>query len=169
MNPFESRSHVSRPSRVCAAVLLAALVATSSACVPLGPLPGRTIGGALVQAPQRWPARRVAEVNRVETRDAYGARRTHNVWAVVVDGHLYVAGRASNGWVERALANPLVRFRSGDALYVLRAVRVDHAPTLAAVDDAYGRKYPDRIEEVRAAWAEHGHVVFELAPASNDS
>jgi hypothetical protein len=89
------------------------------------------------------------------------------IWAVVVDGHLYVrsAYGAENGWFRRLVASGAGRVSSGGATADVVARRPSE-PEATAVDRAYEAKYA-RYPGIVAGMVgpQHHDVTLRLDPA----
>ena len=133
-------------------VALAAVVLLAG-CEPLWVLPGGALGGTESRVPDDWGFSDAVDTVQLETgTDAYSV----NVWGVAVGPDFYVA--ASRGddsrWARYMVQTPAVRLRIDDAVYPLRASRVEDEAELATVTAAYVRKYEVERDEnfVTTAW-----------------
>lgn len=135
-------------------------------CGPIGWMPGFRIGGSSASAPLEWKPVDVAHRCRIQT--AGGALpRTHHIWAVTDAGKLYIIGQASNRWVERALIDPAVLFRSHDRTYEVRLVEVTDPLEHDAAEAVYATKYAAEIAEYREDGGNFGelkYLMFRLEP-----
>ncbi|MCX2982591.1 hypothetical protein EYC98_17140 [Halieaceae bacterium IMCC14734] len=120
-------------------LIFGTILALLSACGdPLVMLPGGTLSGTEMAAPEQWA--QVPDTVQLETNpgDPYSV----NVWAAGVGSNLYVAtGEEGSSWSEYMDADPKVRIRMGDSIYRLNATRVTDIAELSAVGAAYITKY----------------------------
>ena len=140
----------SRMLRVFVALAAAILLA---GCEPLWVLPGGALGGTESRVPDDWAFSDAVDTVQLETgADAYSV----NVWGVAVGPHFYVAASRGEGsrWARYMVQTPAVRLRIDDAVFPLRASRVEEEAELAAVIAAYVRKYEVEQDEnfVTTAW-----------------
>ncbi|MGI9323185.1 MAG: hypothetical protein ACR2PJ_06355 [Pseudomonadales bacterium] len=114
-------------------LLVLRLVACSD---PFIGIPGGELQGTLTEVPASWGE--VPDTIQFETRpsDPYSI----NIWAVVVDGDLYVATKEAN-WVPFIAADPRVRVRIDGKLYELTATRTVSDEDMVALTAAYSAKY----------------------------
>jgi hypothetical protein len=130
---------------------LAALVAPLLAgCGPVLLLPGGTLEGTVAAAPGDWSFSDDVGTVQLETRpaDPYSV----NIWAVGLGPRIYVhAGANRAAWVEHIEADPAVRLRVEEALYELRAARVEAQPEFDEFSAAYEKKYGRRPRNERVA------------------
>ena len=122
-------------------------------------LPGGALTGNVTPAPADWSDTDEVSTVQLETRpaDPYSV----NVWVVALDEHLYVhAGANRSEWVEHIEADPDVRLRVGDAIYALRAARVETQDECDRFSEAYEAKYGRRPRNGNVAEA----YLFRLAP-----
>lgn len=130
------------------------LAASLAGCSgPFVLLPGGALEGTTVPIPESWAFTDEVKTVQLETHpdDPYSV----NIWVIALDGHLYVhAGANRSTWVENIEADPDVRLRVDDAIYELRAVRVDTQEEFDRFSDAYERKYGrrPRNEDVTEAY-----------------
>ena len=139
-----------RMLRLCVALAAAVVIA---GCEPLWVLPGGALGGTESRVPDDWGFSDAVDTVQIETGiDAYSV----NVWGVAVGPHFYVASSRGGGsrWAQHIGETPAVRLRIDDAVYRLRAFRVEDEAELATVNAAYVRKYEVEQEEnfVTTAW-----------------
>lgn len=128
--------------------MIARLIALSTlalvvGCGPFLLLPGGQLDGVATPAPSDWGFTDEVDTVQLETRpeDPYSV----NIWAVGTGPLLYVhAGANRSRWVENMEADPDVRVRVDEALYELRASRVEGADEFARFADAYETKYGSR-------------------------
>ena len=120
-------------------LILSLTVGLLTACSdPIIMLPGGHLAGTETPAPQLWTS--VPDTVQLETNpgDPYSV----NVWAAGVGSQLYVAtGEEGSSWSEYMDADPLVRIRMGDSIYLLSASRVTDQQERLAVGAAYIVKY----------------------------
>ena len=136
--------------RLCVALAAVVLLA---GCEPLWVLPGGALGGTESRVPDDWGFSDAVDTVQIETgTDAYSV----NVWGVAVGPHFYVASARGEGsrWARYMVQTPAVRLRIDDAVYPLRASRVEDEGELATVTAAYVRKYEVEQDEnfVTTAW-----------------
>jgi hypothetical protein len=128
-----------------------AFLALSMACG--GPLPfmsGGELAGEEQPVPMEWKFEKNSGVIQLETRpeDPYSVNIAYTQRA----GRLYIyAGDTEKQWVKNMQANPLVRLRHFDAIYILRAERV--------LD-------PDEVSNFAEAWNDAS--MFHRDPAELD-
>lgn len=140
----------SRMLRLCVALAAAVLLA---GCEPLWVLPGGALGGTESRVPDDWAFSDAVDTVQLETgADAYSV----NVWGVAVGPHFYVASSRGGGsrWAQHIVQTSAVRLRIDDAVYPLRASRVEDEAELETVIAAYVRKYEVEQDEsfVTTAW-----------------
>jgi hypothetical protein len=107
---------------------------------PIVTLPGGALSGELAKPPSDWSSLEDVDTIQVEFRpsDPY----SHNIWAVGIDGDLYIATSADGTrWTPFLETDPRVRARHGSALYELVAAKVVDAEERARVAAAYQAKY----------------------------
>ena len=130
------------------------------ACSPLGPLPGGRLRGEVKPPPSDWSVADAIENVQLETRpsDPYSV----NVRGAGLGDHFYLAsghgGEAK--WVRHIAEDPNVRLRVADAVYELRAERVEDEASRQRFLEALKRKYDwePTGEESERAW------LFRLGP-----
>ena len=106
-------------------------------------LPGGALEGTTVAAPSDWSFTNDIDTIQLETRPA--EPYSVNLWAVGIGPLLYIhAGAYRSRWVENMEANPDVRLRVENDLYVLRASRVEDQDEFNRFSDAYQQKYGSR-------------------------
>jgi hypothetical protein len=135
---------------------------------PLGPLPGGAfVRGTLSQEPKpRWEAAGIGPTLELQVRP--GAPWSVTTWAVVYEGELYVAADFLNPlkrWPYFVLENPAVEVRAAGRRYPCVAARVEDPGLVAALREAFARKY--RLSE--DGLAAHSVVWFfrlEARPAA---
>lgn len=135
--------------------LLVATLGLAMACEPLSMLPGGTLSGEVQSAPDDWSVATDMEVIQLETRlaDPYSI----NIWGAGLGPDLYVAtGVDGTTWMEFIDRDPRVRFRVGEAIYELTAVRVDDAREKSQVAAAYVAKY---ALDPQDNWVNEGMVM----------
>ena len=140
--------------------LMVGLAAGLVACgEPFLTIPGGELSGVEAEHPGDWAFTDPISTIQVETapEDPYSI----NVWAVALDGNLYLhAGASRTTWVQNLEADPRTRVRVEGKLNELAAERVETAEEFARFADAYEAKYDTRprnenVEEV---------YVFRLTP-----
>ena len=120
-----------------------------------GPLPfmsGGTLSGEEQPAPRTWALAEDSGVAQLETRpeDPYSV----NIAYTLMEGRLYInAGDTETAWVEKMEANPLVRLRISEVIYLLRAERVTDAGEISDfgklwVAQSMFQRDPTKLEEV---------------------
>jgi hypothetical protein len=123
------------------ALLLAApLVACGG---PFVLLPGGALEGATAPPPDEWSFTDAIDTVQLETRaaDPYSV----NLWVIALGPRLYVhAGASRSAWVENIEADPNVRLRVNDSVYLLAAARVEDQAEFDRFSDAYEKKYGSR-------------------------
>ncbi len=121
-------------------------------CGPTLLLPGGELDGPVAPTPSSWSFTDDVGTVQLETRpdDPYSV----NIWATALDSSLYVhAGANRANWVENIEADPRVRVRIEDEIYLLEAQRVYDAAEFERFAQAYEAKYGsrprnERIEEI---------------------
>lgn len=125
------------------------------ACGPLGPLPGGQLSGTASPAPADWSFSDEVETVQLETRpeDPYSV----NIWGAGLEDGFYIAsGQGGDAeWAQHIGDNSDVRLRVGEAVYELRAVRVDQDTQareafLAAVKRKY--EWTPEADDTENAW-----------------
>jgi hypothetical protein len=96
--------------------------------------------------PQRFPARVVDAVDEAKIlgiRAGKGDHRIIGIWAVVVDGRIFVRswGLKESGWYKTFLEEPSGIMQVGERLVRVRAVPARNERLKAAVSAAYRAKY----------------------------
>lgn len=142
-------------TRRVAGVLPLLVVFLAMACDPLGPLPGGALSGPVSAVPSDWAFSDEIETVQLETRpeDPYSV----NIWGAGLDDGFYIAsGQGGEAeWAQHISDNSDVRLRVGEAVYELRATRVDQdSEAREAFLAAVQRKYdwtPDG-EDTESAW-----------------
>ena len=85
---------------------------------------GGKLDGTVTEVPDEWRFAEDSGLAQLETRPA--EPYSINLAYVQLEGNLYAyAGDTRTNWVEHIEADPLVRIRINDAIYPLRAVRVE--------------------------------------------
>jgi len=134
-------------------------IAILAGCGPLGPVPGDAIDGQSIPAPQGWASSDAADVITLETNpaDPYSV----NVWGVGVGPFLYIgASDPESTWAQNMEQDERVRVRIGNAIYDLKAVRIDDPAIQTVVRQAFIRKYEMDPDED----AFEGAALFQLEP-----
>lgn len=130
--------------------LIAALLLCG--CSDMIPFSGGRLEGTLSPAPADWTLAAQPDVVQLETRpgDPYSVK----LWVIGLGPAVYVhAGANRATWVEHIDANPDVRLLIGDALYELRAIRVNDPEEFKAFSNAYEIKYGRRPRNENVAEA----------------
>ncbi|HME69590.1 MAG TPA: hypothetical protein VKM54_06945 [Myxococcota bacterium] len=131
---------------------------------PLGPLPGGALVRGTLSEDQkpRWEAAGIGPTIELEVRP--GAPWSVTTWAVVYEGDLYVAADFLNPlkrWPYFVLKDPAVVVRATGRRYRCSAVRVEDPGLVAALRQAFARKYaltPDGFAAHTSLW------FFRLEP-----
>ena len=140
--------------RLRGAIFALAAFVLVTGCEPLWVLPGGALGGTETRVPEDWGFSDAVDTVQIETGlpDSYSV----NVWGVSIGPHFYVAAAqgGDSPWARNMVEIPAVRLRIDDAVYPLRAARVEGADELATVIAAYVRKYAVEESEnfVSTAW-----------------
>lgn len=150
--------------------LLLLLLASGTACGPVGPVPGGRLRGDLAQpAVADWSFSDAHQQVELETNP--GDPHSVHTWCATLGDRLYVPTSMIRGpkdpgeraWVRNVLADPRVRLRIGAGIHERRAVRVEdrdeYAAALAALDRKYGRDPAERDPE-RTIW------IFRMDPVA---
>ena len=101
---------------------------------------GKSLPGSVELPPVDWSVAEAEEVVQLETRptDPYSI----NIWAVVLEPHLYVAtSEDGTRWTEHLATSRDVRLRVKDVIYELEAFPVTEPDERAAVAAEYVEKY----------------------------
>ena len=123
-------------------------------CEPTFVFAGGELSGTERPTPTDWGFTEDVGTVQIETRptDPYSV----NVWGVSVNRRFYVAASDAGDatWVQAIEAEPRVRLRVGDDIYLLLAKRTEDTEELAEVTDAYVGKYGGDRERsfIRHAW-----------------
>jgi hypothetical protein len=134
------------------AQILALLIFTTACNGPLPFMSGGAVDGEERPAPASWALDEDFAVAQLETRpdDPYSV----NIAYTQIDGRLYLnAGDTETNWVEHIAANPLVRLRAGNVIYVARAERVTDTAEISEfgrvwVSHSRFHRDPDELGEV---------------------
>jgi hypothetical protein len=132
------------------ALMLTALIAACGE--PLLLLPGGSLEGSTVVAPNSWSFTDAVDTVQLETLpgDPYSV----NIWVIAIGENLYVhAGANRSTWVANMEADPNVRLRVNDSIYELVASRVDGQEEFDRFSDAYEQKYGRRPRNENVAEA----------------
>ena len=142
--------------------LLAALLAAGllAGCGPVVMLPGGELSGTVRDVPESWAFTDDVDTVQLETRpdDPYSV----NIWCVRVGDALFVGGSRESTWTRNVAANPNVRLRIGETLYLLRAVESTSDEDAEGFLAATAAKYDREIDPALRAEA----VLFRLTPRS---
>ena len=146
-------------------LLVVALLALG--CGPWGPVSGGRLFGVVVPGPvDDWSFTAAHDTIALETRPGF----PHSVTTIVFThgGDLYVPSRNPMGktWPSYVLANPSVRLKIGDAIYLGRAVRVTDVDTLSAAFGSLRKKYPRMAESADPDAPLPDVWLFRIDPAS---
>ena len=146
---------------VLAAVVLVALLFLGARFHdgPLGPIPGGAFVGAVDPGPPDWS--RLEKVIELEIRPA--KPWSLSVWNVVVGGEVYVPSAMGERrrWTKVAVAEPMVRVRTGGRIYLRRIEKVTDPALRKRIGEAVAKRYELRPPEDPAqdtTW------YFRLAP-----
>lgn len=123
-----------RPT-ACLTLLLCVL-----GCGPFVLLPGGALEGTKRPVPEDWAFLADTGTVQIETRpsDPYSV----NLWATELGPVVYLhAGANRTAWIEHLEVDPNLRMRVGDALYELRALRVETQAEFDRFAAAYDAKY----------------------------
>ena len=126
---------------------------------PIVLMPGGELDGEVAPVPAEWAVIGDYGTCQLETRpeDPYSV----NIAYTQIEDRLYInAGDKEKKWVVHMEANPLVRLRTGDVIYLARAERVVDPTEISKFGDAWVShsmfyRHPDDLEEV---W------VYRLVP-----
>ena len=155
MRSFTARGPIVAATRRLRGIIFAlATLVFVTGCEPLWVLPGGALGGTETRVPEDWAFSDAVDTVQIETggADAYSV----NVWGVGIGPHFYIAAAqgGDSRWARNMVEIAAVRLRIDDAVFPLRATRVEGADELATVMAAYVRKY--EVEEgdnfVSVAW-----------------
>lgn len=134
----------------------------SVGCGPLVMIPGGSLSGSVQPVPSDWSFSDDVDVVQLETRpdDPYSV----NVWGVGMGAHFYVVSgdAAESSWAQNVLADPEVRLRVGDAIYEMRAERVEDDAEIDRLLAGLKSKYDFEPEEGQREKA----AVFRLVARS---
>ena len=137
------------------------LVVFLIACGPIGPMPGGKLSGDVAAPPPDWSASDAVKNVQLET-DPDGDPYSVNVWGAGMGPRFYVAAAegAESEWAQNMIADPNVRLRVGDAVYELRATKIDGEDERNTVLAAFKQKYDfePEPEQTENAW------LFRLDP-----
>jgi len=125
---------------------------------PLGPLPGGVlVAGPLSEEPRpHWEGAGIGDTIELEVRPR--APWSVTTWAVVYAGNLYVAADFLNPvkrWPYFVLEDPAVEVRAAGRRYRCSATRVEDPSLVAALREAFARKYrlsPDGLAAHARVW-----------------
>ena len=129
-------------------ILLGLLIALVS-CSPSDEQPGLWLSGERVSTPvDDWSFVDGAEEIFIETRPWYGLPHSTTIWAVSLDGQLYVGsyGSEKKAWENALEYDPRARVLVEGRLYKVRIRPVTEVATSQALDARYRDKYD--MEEV---------------------
>ena len=103
---------------------------------PTGFFSGGRLDGEVTPIPEGWALTESRGVGQLETQpdDPYSV----NIAYTIIEGSLFInAGDTETNWVQNIAANPSVRLRVGDAIYLAEAQRVTDRPTI----EEFGRAW----------------------------
>jgi hypothetical protein len=131
--------------KIAVPILLVAIILLAW-IAPLGPMPGIFIGGTASDLPDSWGNTEATHEIKLEVQGTLP--RVVIIWVVQVDGHLYVVGSKSSGWVQMLGQGGPVRMRMGEQTYSLTAGLVTSGweRILDAYKDKYRPDYPDIVD-----------------------
>jgi hypothetical protein len=147
-------------------LLVLLLLVSCAGCGPLGPLSGGALRGAVHEGPPpSWAEIGAIETVQLETspEDPHSV----NIWCAETGGRLYITTSLILGaddpldrdWVRNVNADPRVRLRAGDTVYLLEVKRIEQEPERTSAWDALVAKYDVEVDDhARAAW------VYRLEP-----
>ena len=118
-----------------------------TACGPIAMVPGGLLYGETVRGPVTdWSFSNAYRTIQVETRPAFPHSVTVISW--VHDGALYVPAMEPEGkqWTQHVLADPRVRLKIGEKIYVARAVYVGDQSDVESHRASVVLKYPEFAE-----------------------
>lgn len=133
-------------------------------CGPIGPFSGGRLSGEEQGWPEDW--NRIADVTQIQLETGQKDLHSVNLWIVVVDDEAYVATSLLVGtevpeereWVRNVKADPRVRIRIDETVYLARLETVTDSSLTARVFDAFHLKYP-QLEEARGEAARYFRIV----------
>lgn len=134
-----------KPVALAALALLTALVC----CSPSDERPGLWLTGEPGAVPvDDWSFVAETEEIFIETRPWYGLPHSTTIWAVALDGGLYVGsyGEQKKAWEEALASDPRARLQIDGRLYGANVVPVTDPAVSRALDARYREKYD--MEEV---------------------
>lgn len=124
-------------------LIIAAVVA------PIGPAPGIFASGTASDVPASWGD--TSSTLEIELQVGAGPiGRTVTIWAVQVDGEMYVTGDKNSGWVRGVGDGGPVRMNLNGKLYSLTATAVDEPEAMKALTAwhaKYVKYYPDMMKQ----------------------
>ena len=139
-----------RPIRLSVAITCLFLAGCDK---PFGFIPGRALDGNEKPPPQDWSE--IQKIHTVQLEFRPGKPYSINIWAVGIDGDMYIAtGEDGTRWTEYLQQTPSVRVRVQESIYPLNAVRVFDASERKSATDAFIAKY--NLE--RDSWVMTGQV-----------
>jgi hypothetical protein len=126
--------------------VLVLLLALFAWLAPIGPLPGIVIGGDASDVPDTWGDTSSTHEIRLKVTGS-SLPRVVTIWVIQVDGHLYIVGSKTSGWVSMLGQGGPVEMRMGDETYALNAsiITTNWQPILTAYQDKYRPDYPDIV------------------------
>lgn len=112
-------------------------------CADYLPTASGELSGAVATPPLSWTEVSQQEIIQLETQaaDPYSV----NLWIVGEGERLYIfAGDSYTTWVEHIDANPEVRLKIDESIYLLSAARVTNAEEFEWFAQAWEKKYGNR-------------------------
>lgn len=138
---MRSNSASSVPPRAARILVGIALLLSVAACSgPLALFPGGALEGAVTPAPTDWGFTEDVSTIQLETNPA--EPYSVNIWVAALGPALYVhAGANRATWIANMEADPNVRLQVEDAVYELRASRVESQQEFDEFSRVYEEKY----------------------------
>ena len=119
------------------------LILALSSCSEYLPIAGGELEGTVSPLPADW--RELATANIIQLESTGEARYSVNLWMVEVDGAPHVfAGDNQTQWVKNITGNQNVRLKIGEAIFELRAHRVNDAGVFETFAQTWESKYGNR-------------------------
>jgi hypothetical protein len=112
-------------------------------CADYLPTASGELSGTISASPLSWTEISQQEIIQLETQaaDPYSV----NLWIIGEGERLYIfAGDSYTTWVEHIDANPEVRVKIGESIYLLSAARVTNAEEFEWFAQAWEKKYGNR-------------------------
>ncbi len=139
----------------------ASLLVFTSACGPIGPIPGGALSGPVYRGKlPAWDF--VSEIDTIQLETRPEEPHSVNVWCAESEGRLYVPTSMISGvedpvkreWVRNVSEDPRVRVSIEGVIYELSAIKVEDPAEREAARAALVRKY----EVVPAERASHAWI-----------